>query len=93
MAYRLDTSETKKDISDISPRTITTVTKIFKLYKCYFCSQVDDTEEEYLNHSLNNHTKEPVKPDLEMIQTMKEKWGYNIEHKGNPWETKLVNID
>jgi hypothetical protein len=41
---------------------------------------------EYLKPPLKTHPKEPAQPDLKMIQTMRDKWGYNIEPKGNPWE-------
>jgi hypothetical protein len=55
--------------------------------KCYYCPAEFDTPEDHKKHSLNNHPNEPAQPDLDMIQTMREKWGRtDIEPKGNPWE-------
>jgi hypothetical protein len=56
-------------------------------FKCYYCESEFDNEKEYWIHNSGNHPEEPKKPNIGLINIMREKWGrFDIEPKGNPWE-------
>jgi hypothetical protein len=55
-------------------------------FKCYYCVKEFENEGEYWIHDSEIHPGEPKHPDLGMILIMRDKWGYDIEPKRNPWE-------
>lgn len=54
-------------------------------YKCNYCDNEFWTEKEHLKHCLDSHEKRPARPNVEMIQVMKENGEY-VESRGNLWE-------
>ncbi len=55
-------------------------------FKCYYCVKEFDNEGEYWIHNSEIHPEEMKQPNLGMINIIRDKWGYDIEPKGNPWE-------
>ncbi|MDR4512971.1 MAG: hypothetical protein MRJ93_14850 [Nitrososphaeraceae archaeon] len=55
-------------------------------FKCYYCDKEFDNEDQYWIHNSGIHPEELKQPNLGMIRIMRDKWGYDIEAKGNPWK-------
>ena len=51
-----------------------------KMFKCYRCRSEFSTKNEYTRHCLTSHPKQPMYPELSLIEMM------GLEPKENPWE-------
>jgi len=61
--------------------TYPTYPTLSNTFTCYKCDKKYQLQQEYANHVLNTHDKQPLYPDLALIKLL------GLEPKGNPWET------